>query len=109
VSVDLPKALVQRHLANLSEVLASAVAVPHFVDAAGGRRMDGFQITQVKPGGIAEQVGLRDGDVVVDVDGQPLDSMAAAMLLVARAPSLTNARLSVSRGGTIVNFVVSVK
>jgi type II secretory pathway component PulC len=63
----------------------------------------------VKQGGAAQEVGLRDGDVVLEVNGQPLNSVAAAMQLLGQAPAMTQVRLTVSRGGERVNFVISVK
>lgn len=37
---------------------------------AGARNLDGVRLTTVEPGGAADEAGLRDGDVVVSVDGK---------------------------------------
>jgi len=109
VPVQLSKAAVERHLANLSEVLDSALAAPHYSGSGSGRVMDGFEISHVRPGGAAHELGLRDSDVVLEVNGQPLNSLAAAMQLLGQARSLTDARLVVSRGGERMTFLISVR
>ncbi|MCK7510122.1 MAG: PDZ domain-containing protein [Desulfobacterales bacterium] len=47
--------------------------------------IDGFTVTQVKPSGAAERLGLRTGDVILDVNGQVLDGMPTVMRLVRSA------------------------
>jgi type II secretory pathway component PulC len=109
VAVEVSKAAVERHLANLSEVLDSALAVPHYGGPAGARAVDGFELSRVKPEGAAHGIGLRDGDVVLEVNGQPLNGIPAVMQLLAEAPSLRSARLAVMRGGERLLFEITVR
>jgi type II secretory pathway component PulC len=110
VAIDLPKASVTHYLSNLGELLQSALAVPHYTEETSGRRtMDGFEISQIRQGGAADQVGLRNGDVVLEVNGQPLDSVASAMALFTRAPSMTQAKVTILRDGQRRELVVNVK
>jgi type II secretory pathway component PulC len=110
VAVEIPKATVERYLSNLGELLQSALAVPHYSEAASGQRMmDGFEISRIKEGGAAEQVGLQNGDVVLEVNGQPLDSMSTVMALFGRVPTLTQARMIVLRGSQRMTIVINVK
>ena len=70
VSVEVPKAAVDQYLVNLTDLLASAQAVPRVRAAPGGRQViDGFELRQVRPGSVIEKVGLMDGDVIVEVNG----------------------------------------
>lgn len=110
VAVDISKASVEHYLGNLNEVLASAVAVPHYRDGANGQRvMDGFEMTRIKEGGAAEQLGLQNGDVVLEVNGQALDGIGTAMALLGQVPSMTQAKLAVRRNGQPMTFVINVK
>jgi type II secretory pathway component PulC len=109
LTMQVAKAAVERHLANLSEVLDSALALPHYRGSGADRTIDGFEISRVTPGGAADEIGLRDGDILLEVNGQPLNGVAAAMQLLGQARSLTEARVVLSRGGERVPLVISVK
>lgn len=98
--IEVPKAAVERYLANLPDVLSSALATPRTREVAPGQTViDGFEISQVKPGGVAEQLGLQNGDVILEVNGQPLDGMPTIMRLLAQLRSATETKLTVLRDG----------
>jgi type II secretory pathway component PulC len=109
LSVDLPKGSVDRYLSNLPDLLDSALATPRYRDAANGGILDGFELSRIKESSIVEQVGLRNGDVIVELNGEPLDSVAAALRLLAQAQTLTQARATVLRNGHKMNLVLNRK
>jgi len=110
VPIEVPKASVDHYLSNLGELLQSALAVPHYSQAPDGTRViDGFAISRVTPGGAADQAGLKDGDVVLEVNGQPLDSVATVMSLFNRLADMTQARVVVQRDSKRLTLVVHVK
>jgi len=106
LQIALPRETVQTAIANLPELLSSAFAVPRYRDVEGGQRViDGFVVTQVKPSGAAERLGLRTGDVILDVNGQVLDGMPTVMRLFGQlqsAPQVTVTVLRDSRRMTVV-------
>jgi type II secretory pathway component PulC len=109
-TVEVTKASVEKYLANLTDLLGSALAVAHYSESASGQKtMDGFTISRIKAGGAAEQVGLRDGDVVQAVNGQPLDDMPAVMALFGRLPTMTQATVRLLRAGQPMTIVINVK
>ena len=110
VSVDVPKASVDHYLVNLSELLSSAQAMPRFRDTANGQRViEGFELTQVRPGSVVEQVGLKNGDVIVDVNGQALDSLPTVLRLFGQAQTMGQATVTVLRGSQRMTFVFTTK
>jgi type II secretion system protein C len=109
VTVDLPKGSVDRYLNNLPDLLDSALATPRYSDAANGGTLDGFELSRIKESSIVEQVGLRNGDVILELNGEPLDSVAAALRLLAQAQTLTQARLTVLRNGRKMDLVLNRK
>ena len=110
VSVEVSKAAVDHYLVNLPELLASAQAVPHAgVDANGRRIIDGFELRQVKAGSVIEKVGLRDGDVIAEVNGEALDGLPSVLRLFGQAQTMGHARLTVLRGGQRLTFVLTTK
>jgi len=110
VSVEVPQASVNHYLVNLSELLNSARATPRFRDAANGQRaMEGFEVGQIKEGSVVEKLGLKNGDVIVEVNGEALDSLATVVRLFSEAQSLSQATLTVLRDGRRMSFVFSAR
>ncbi|HZI20049.1 MAG TPA: PDZ domain-containing protein, partial [Pyrinomonadaceae bacterium] len=64
----------------------------------GERR--GVGVRSVVKGSPAERAGLRDGDVILRFDGEPVASVRKLNRLIAEAPPEHRARLSVLRGGS---------
>jgi type II secretory pathway component PulC len=110
VVVDLAKGAVDRYLEDLPSLLESAVATPRYRDTASGQRLiDGYEIGQIKAGGVADQLGLRNGDVVLEVNGQPLDGVATVMRLFGELQTMPQAKVAVLRNGQRITLVVDTK
>ena len=110
VSVKLRPESIAHYLSNLPELLDSSLATPRYHDAGNGQRaMEGFEISQIREGGVVEQLGLRDGDVIVEVNGDKLDSLASVMRLVGQAQLMTQAKMIVLRNGQRMTFVFDAK
>jgi general secretion pathway protein C len=110
VDVELRKDVLDHYLADVPGVLDSALATPRYASGGTGpQTIEGYEITRIRTGGIVDQLGLRDGDVIVEVNGQKLDSLAAVMGLFSRAQGLSGAKMMVLRGGRRVTFVYTVK
>jgi type II secretory pathway component PulC len=104
VSVELQRGTVDRYLANLPDFLSSAVATPHHRTTGGLPAIDGFEISQVKAGGAVAAMGLRDGDIIQEVNGERLDSLATVLRLFGQAQSATSTTLTVQRNGQRLAF-----
>lgn len=110
IRVELRRELLQRYLSNLPEVLSAALATPHYATgASGATSIDGYQVNQIRAGGIVEQLGLQDGDVLAEFDGRKLDSLGAVTGLFAQVPSMSGGRLVVYRQGARITFVITVR
>jgi serine protease Do len=66
----------------------------------------GAVVVGVEPGGRAEAAGIRKGDVIVSVDGQPVTDTASLQGAVEGARSAELMRLRVRRGRGYVFVVV---
>jgi general secretion pathway protein C len=110
VTVDLPAQSVEHYLANLPDLLNAASATPRYRDVANGQRViEGFEIDRIKPGGIVEQMGLRNGDVILELNGEKLDSLVTVMRLFGQAQSMPQAKMTVLRNGQRLTFVFNRK
>jgi len=109
VDVALPPASVDHYLLNLPDLLSSAQATPHYRDELGPRTIERFEIGQIKPGSVVEQIGLENGDAILEVNGEKLDSLATVLRLFGQAQATTQARLTVLRGTQRMTFVFNTK
>ncbi|MDX9709095.1 MAG: type II secretion system protein GspC [Trichloromonas sp.] len=87
--------VVEQARGNLGEVLKSARMEPRLVNGA----TDGFVIAMVQPGSLLTQMGFRKGDVVLQVNGMPLDSPEKALQIFQQLREARSLRVHVERQG----------
>ena len=68
----------------------------------------GVSVTAVDRNGPASRAGVRPGDLVVAVDGQPVASSRELIKAISAVAPGSNVRLSVRRGGQPMDLVVAV-
>jgi len=81
------------------------VSIPPDEEQPGG---SGVQIDTVDRSGPAAHAGLRPGDVVVAVDGQPVDTANALIKAIADHSPGTRVRVTVQREGRAIEMPVTV-
>jgi serine protease Do len=86
-------------LQEMNAELARALKVP-----AGG----GALVAETFPGGAATRAGIRPGDVIVRVDGKPVENEAALVRQTARAMPGTVVEIELLRFGTPVLAQVKI-
>jgi hypothetical protein len=106
VTVELPEDAVEHYLDNLPALLDSALAMPRYRETGNGQRtIEGFEIGRIREASVVEQVGLKNGDVILELNGQKLDSLASALLLLGQARTIPQVTLTVLRNGQRMTFV----
>lgn len=104
-TVEMPLDLVHHYMLNLQEILTSALAVPHYRDDAAGRQvMDGFELREIKPGSVVEKVGLKNGDVITEVNGEKLDGLPTVMRVANQIQTVEQSTMIVIRNGKALTF-----
>ena len=86
---------VKKLTSNLPELLQQARAVPV---------PNGFRILDIQPGSIYERLGIKAGDVINGVNGEPVDSPAKAMELYNALRSASTINLQIERNGQRQNL-----
>jgi type II secretory pathway component PulC len=71
--------------------------------------MSGFEISRIKKEGIIGNLGLRDGDLILEANGHALDSLATVLRLAGEARNARRLELTVLRAGKIVHFIYDRK
>jgi type II secretory pathway component PulC len=110
ITIEVQKDALSRSLANLPELLTSAVATPHFREVGHGQSIvEGFELNSIKEASAVGQLGLQNGDVVLEVNGDKLDSAASILRLLGQAQVMPQAKLMVLRNGQRMTIVVNMK
>lgn len=89
---------INKYLENLPKVLQDAKAVEY--KAPGSNEVSGFKLVAIKAGSIYETLGLRRGDIIKGVNGEPVDTAQKAMELYQALKNSDNIQLDVTRDGS---------
>lgn len=86
---------IQKSIEDINQLLSEARIQPHFKDG----NADGLAISRIRRGSIFSKLGLRNGDVVQRVNGNPLNSPEDILSLYEKLKSGDEASLQVTRRG----------
>jgi general secretion pathway protein C len=103
-TIRLRPAMLQAMLGQVENPLTDLTLQPHQTE--GGP--DGVALTGIQPRSIFRRLGLRDGDVVTAIDGEPVQSAEQLGVIFERLNSGTGLSLELNRRGrpTTLNFQV---
>jgi general secretion pathway protein C len=98
----------ETQMSNLPELLTQARAVPNLVPGGNGK-IDGFRILDVVEGSLYTKLGIKTGDIIKGVDGEPVDSPAKAMELYNSLRSKAQVQLTLDRNGTTSTMTYNIR
>lgn len=81
---------------------------PALANGFGLDKNEGVLISDVAPGSPAARAGLKSGDVVLSMNGQPVNSSADLRMRVSEAGPGASVPMTVWRGGSTINFTVKL-
>ncbi len=87
---------VQQALNDPKRILSDARLYPNMKNG----QQEGFTILEVKPGGIYEDLGLRNRDILLKINGLELSSPEAAMQTLTALKGMNTVNLDIIRNGT---------
>ncbi len=70
---------------------------------------DGYRLTSIRRNSVAEQLGIRNGDVIHSVNGQSLDSVSSALAAYNGMGSSSNFNIDVTRRGEKTNLTYNIQ
>jgi serine protease Do len=82
--------------------LAVQPLTPEVAQGMGLNRAEGLVITEVKPGSAADDAGLREGDVITEVNRRPVKTLADYNREMARSNKGQSVLFLVRRGDSSV-------
>ena len=102
------RSLIDKHLENLPRILQDARAVPYVAPGSGGE-VSGFKLVNIKAGSVYETLGLKRGDIIKGVNGEPVDTPQKAMELYQALKNADSIQLELERDGSPVTFNYKVE
>jgi general secretion pathway protein C len=93
--ITLQRSQVESAMANVTELMGQAKIRPHFEDG----RPDGLTLSSVKPRSIFRNMGLRNGDIITGVDGNPIQTVDDALKFYENLTSASDVTLQLKRRG----------
>jgi general secretion pathway protein C len=88
---------------------ASPTAGLSFVPERQEGSIRGFRIRGVRPGSVAEMVGLEEGDRIDDIDGHDLSRPEGALQAYSRFRNAPDVRVNITRNGEPMTLIYRFK
>ncbi len=96
---------VQQAIAKPTEIMTDARFMPNMVNG----RQEGFVLTEVKPGGVYANLGLKNGDVLLRINQFNISSPEAALQALTALRSIDRAELDIVRGGEKMTMTYQIR
>jgi type II secretion system protein C len=90
---------------ELSRILMQAAAVPFYQNGV----LEGFKMVDIDDDSIYDQVGLEDGDIVTEINGQKLSDVGMAIKVLNSLREAKQAEIRFIRAGNDKSIEVSVQ
>jgi len=95
-TITLNRSEIQNAIKDINKLVSEARIQPHFKDG----KADGLSISRIQRGSIFSKLGLRNGDVVQEIDGNSLNSPEDVLSLYEKLKSGNQASVQITRRGT---------
>jgi general secretion pathway protein C len=86
---------VQKSLENPEQILTDARLLPNFVEG----RQEGFKISEVVRDGLYHSMGLKNGDILLRVNGLEISNPEVAMQAMTALKGMNSVNLDIKRKG----------
>lgn len=96
--------LQQKVLNNMDNALRGLRAGPHRIDG----RIVGYKLFRVQPSSMLHRLGARNGDIVMRVNGHPVDSTEKLYQMWQSIQGESRITVDLERGGRLVNYEFTI-
>jgi type II secretion system protein C len=103
---EVERSMLDKYLGDLDAIARMGRALPH-KDANGD--IDGYRLSGIRRGSLAQKLGIRNGDVVHSVNGKNLSSMKEAMDAWSTLQNESSFNFDVTRRGKKVTMEYTVR
>jgi general secretion pathway protein C len=99
------RSALERNLQNMGQLFTQMRAIPNVENG----KTDGFSLSEVIPGSLFSQMGLRNGDIVSEVGGQDLNDPTQAIALMNSLRNSSSLSITVMRRGQPVELQYQIQ
>jgi general secretion pathway protein C len=96
---------IQQSLDNPEQILTDARLLPNIKDG----RQEGFSISEVVPGGIYHSLGLRNGDILLRINGLEISNPEVAIQAISALKGMNNINLDIMRNNQNMSMNYRIK
>ena len=104
-SCTVDRAFVEKLMANPTQLMTQARMFPVTKDG----ETQGFRVSGIKSGSLATMLGLKNGDVVSEINGAKLGTIDDALAMYQKLRRASHLSVTVERGGAVINKEISIK
>ncbi len=101
----IPAQVAENTRSNVGDLLRQAQAIPYLE----GKKTTGFQIRMIQRGSLIEQIGLRKGDILREVNGVKLDSPEKALQIFGQLRQAKQISIGLERRGKAMTFAYEIR
>jgi general secretion pathway protein C len=99
-SIALSRSQINESLQDINKLMKEIRIRPHFKNGES----DGLIVSGIKSDSIFKKMGLRNGDIIMGVDGNKIESVEDAMKLHSGLNEASNVQLQIKRRGRLENI-----
>ncbi len=103
--IQLKRSQIDDAMGNLGELMKQVAIRPHFKDG----KPDGIMLSNVKSKSIFRKMGLRNGDIIMGIDGEDITTVDDAMKFYENLKSSSNVALQIKRRGKPKNIEFNIR
>ena len=104
-SCTVDRAFIEKVVANPRQLMSQARMAPVTRDGEAA----GFRVSGVRKGSLATMLGLKNGDIVSEINGQKLRGMDEAFAMYQKLRRASHLSVVVERGGAVITKEISIK
>lgn len=95
-SFTIDKTLIAQKMENIQDILTQARGIQ--ITNPDGTLS--FKIVDIQPGGVFSYLGIENGDIITQINGQPISDLNMIMGLFGKITNLDKLNITINRGGT---------
>lgn len=103
--ITVERTMIDESLKDINKLMKDVRIRPHFKDG----QPDGLIVSGIRGDSVFKQLGLRNGDIIMGVDGNKIESVDDAMKLYGGLKNMENMKVEIKRRGQLQTLDFDIK